>query len=121
MQAAKVMLEVLAAGGFADGGLNFDAKRRRGSFEPVDLVHAHIAGMDAFARGLLVAAAIRADGRLARFVAERYAGWDGPLGRSIERGEASLAALREHARTSPEPALASGRQEVLESLLWRFI
>jgi xylose isomerase len=121
MQAAKAMLEVLSMGGFTDGGLNFDAKRRRGSFEPIDLVHAHIAGMDAFARGLLVAAAIRADGRLARFVSERYAGWDGPLGRSIESGEASLASLRNHARASAEPVLRSGRQEVLESALWRFI
>ncbi|MEY3024949.1 MAG: xylose isomerase [Planctomycetota bacterium] len=77
--------------------------------------------MDAFARGLLVAAAIRADGRLARFVSERYAGWDGPLGRSIESGEASLASLRDHARASAEPVLRSGRQEVLESALWRFI
>jgi xylose isomerase len=52
-------------GGFTTGGLNFDAKRRRESFEPVDLFHAHIGGMDAFARGLKIAAAIRADGRLA--------------------------------------------------------
>ncbi|MBM4106070.1 MAG: xylose isomerase [Phycisphaerae bacterium] len=119
--AARVMLEVLAAGGFRDGGLNFDAKRRRGSLDPLDLVHAHVAGMDAFARGLLAAEAIRRDGRLAAFVRDRYAAWDGPLGRSIEEGATSLARLREHARASPEPTAASGRQEVLEALFWRFL
>ena len=121
MLATKVMLEVLAMGGFSDGGLNFDAKRRRGSFEPIDLVHAHVAGMDAFARGLLAAAAIRADGRFARARHERYAGWDSPLGRSIEDGTATLASLRDHARAAPEPTLTSSRQEVLESWMWRFI
>ena len=69
----KMMLEILAAGGLTTGGLNFDAKRRRESFEPVDLFHAHVAGMDAFARGLKAAAAIRADGRIGNFVKQRYA------------------------------------------------
>jgi xylose isomerase len=84
-----MMLEILAAGGFTTGGLNFDAKRRRESFEPVDLFHAHVAGMDAFARGLKAAAAIRADGRIAQFVRQRYASWDSELGRRIENGDAS--------------------------------
>jgi len=116
-----VMLEVLDAGGFRDGGLNFDAKRRRGSFEPIDLAHAHIAGMDAFARGLLVAAALRADGRLAETRRDRYAAWSTDLGRRIDAGEASLADLRDHARDAPEPRLASGGQERFESLFWRFL
>ena len=64
----QVMLTVLKMGGFTTGGLNFDAKVRRESFEPVDLFYAHIGGMDAFARGLKNAAAIRADGRLAELV-----------------------------------------------------
>jgi len=119
--AARVMLEVLDAGGFRDGGLNFDAKRRRGSFEPIDLAHAHIAGMDAFARGLLAAAALRADGRLAEMRRNRYAAWNQPLGRRIDAGEASLADLRDHARDAPEPRLASGGQERFESLFWRFL
>ena len=67
------MLVLLKYGGFATGGVNFDAKVRRESFEPVDLFHAHIGGMDAFARGLKIAAAIRADGRLDEIVKSRYA------------------------------------------------
>ena len=63
-------------GGLKTGGVNFDAKVRRESFEPIDLFHAHIGGMDAFARGLKIAAAIRKDGRLAKFVKNRYASWD---------------------------------------------
>ncbi len=66
----QVMLTVLKMGGFTTGGLNFDAKVRRESFEPIDLFYAHIGGMDAFARGLKIAAAIRADGRLAELVKE---------------------------------------------------
>ena len=61
----QVMLVILKMGGFTTGGLNFDSKVRRESFEPIDLFYAHIGGMDAFARGLKIAAAIRADGRLA--------------------------------------------------------
>ncbi len=76
----QIMLVVLGMGGFKTGGLNFDAKVRRESFEPVDLFHAHIGGMDAFARGLKIAAAIRKDGRLAEFVRKRYASWDTGIG-----------------------------------------
>ena len=72
----SIMLKVLEMGGFTTGGLNFDAKRRRESHEPEDLFHAHIGGMDAFARGLKAATAIRADGRIAEFVANRYATWN---------------------------------------------
>ena len=64
----QVMLVVLEMGGFTTGGLNFDAKRRRESHDPIDLMHAHIGGMDTFARGLKIAHAIREDGRLADFV-----------------------------------------------------
>jgi xylose isomerase len=112
-----VMLEILEMGGFTTGGLNFDAKRRRESFEPIDLFHSHILGMDAFARGLKVAAALRADGRIAEFVRERYASWDGDLGRKIEAGKSSFAELHAAAVASPAPALRSGRQEWLESIV----
>ena len=71
----QCMLSVLKFGGLAPGGVNFDAKVRRESFEPVDLFHAHIGGMDAFARGLKIAAAIRADGELANLVSQRYSSW----------------------------------------------
>ena len=67
--------------------MNFDAKVRRESFEPVDLFYAHIGGMDAFARGLKIAAAIRKDGRLAEFVKQRYASWDSGIGAKIESGK----------------------------------
>jgi xylose isomerase len=113
----RIMLKVLEMGGFTTGGLNFDAKRRRESHEPADLFHAHIGGMDAFARGLKIAAAIRADGRLAQFVAQRYASWNGELGGKIESGSTSLAELSEVALKNGEPALDSGRQEMLENIV----
>jgi xylose isomerase len=117
----EIMLVLLGAGGFTTGGLNFDAKRRRESPEPADLFLAHIGGMDAFARGLTAAAAIRADGRLARFVRERYASWDRGVGAKIERGQITLAELNDHALKIKDPALASGRQELLENIFNEFI
>ena len=84
------MLSVLKYGGFKTGGVNFDAKVRRESFEPIDLFHAHIGGMDAFARGLKIATAIRKDGRLAEFVKQRYSSWDTGIGAKIESGKASF-------------------------------
>ncbi len=115
------MLAVLGMGGFTTGGLNFDAKRRRESHEPEDLFLAHIGGMDAFARGLKAAAAIRADGRLASFVRERYASWDRGVGRKIERGQITLAELNAYALQIRDPILASGRQEMLENIFNEFI
>src|SRR6266576_841085 len=91
--ATQVMLTVLKMGGFTTGGLNFDAKVRRESFEPVDLFYAHIGGMDVFARGLKIAAAIRADGRLAEFLRQRYSSWDSGIGAKIEAGKASFKEL----------------------------
>ena len=118
----QVMLVVLGMGGFTTGGLNFDAKVRRESFEPVDLFHAHIGGMDAFARGLKIAAAIRKDGRLARFVRERYATWDKGIGRDIENGKVGFRELEAYAlRKGEAGANASGRQELLENILNEFI
>jgi xylose isomerase len=113
----QVMLAVLDMGGFTTGGLNFDAKRRRESFTPSDLVIAHLAGMDAFAAGLKVAAAIRADGRLAAFVRDRYASWNGELGRRILSGGVTLADLHRLAHEAPAPQPASGRQEMLEDIV----
>lgn len=119
--AARIMLVVLSMGGFTTGGLNFDAKRRRESFEPIDLFHAHVASMDAFARGLRIAAAIRADGGIAEFVRRRYRSWDTDLGRRVERGELSLAELERIALAQPEPTLESGGQERLMDRFWRFL
>jgi xylose isomerase len=114
----QCMLCVLAMGGFTTGGLNFDAKVRRESFEPIDLFHAHIGGMDAFARGLKIAHAIRQDGRLAAFVRERYFSWESELGREVESGKATLSDLEKYISLRGEAAAnASGRQEMLENII----
>jgi len=116
------MLTILKAGGFTTGGLNFDAHVARESFEPVDLFHAHIGGMDAFARGLKIAAAIRKDGVMAKFVKERYASWDSSIGADIEKGKVGFTELSkymlEKGEISPN---ASGRVEMLENILNEYI
>jgi xylose isomerase len=118
---AQCMLTILNIGGFTTGGTNFDAKVRRESFEPEDLFHAHIAGMDTFARGLKIAAAIRKDGRLADFVKQRYSSWDSGIGREIESGKADFKKLEAYALKNGEPEVKSGRQELLENLINEFI
>ncbi|MDX2036098.1 MAG: xylose isomerase [Isosphaeraceae bacterium] len=118
---AQCMHAILDMGGFTTGGVNFDAKVRRESFEPIDLFHAHIGGMDAFARGLEIAHAIIEDGRLAAFVKERYRSWDGDLGRKVEAGQATFADLEAHALATGEVRNSSGRQEMLENLINEFI
>lgn len=113
----EVMLVVLKMGGFTTGGLNFDAKVRRESFEPVDLFYAHIGGMDAFARGLKIAAAIRADGRLADMRKQRYSSWGSGIGASIEAGREDFNSLERHALGHPDPVQhTSGRQELFENI-----
>jgi xylose isomerase len=113
---------ILRGGGFTTGGFNFDAKLRRQSIEPDDLLHAHVGGMDTLARALLRAARLLEGGDLERFVAERYADWDGALGRAILAGERSLADLERHVlagRVDPRPR--SGRQEMLENTVNRWL
>jgi len=83
----------------------------------MDLFHAHIGGMDAFARGLKIAAKIVEDGRLPGFITNRYAGWDSDLGRSIESGDCSFADLEKLAHEKNLTAVPSGRQEMLENWL----
>jgi xylose isomerase len=118
----QIMLVVLGMGGFKTGGLNFDAKVRRESFEPVDLFHAHIGGMDAFARGLKIADAIRKDGRLAKFVEKRYASWDTGIGKQIEAGKVGFKQLEAYILPRGDAAPnTSGRQEFLENLINEFI
>ena len=112
---------VLKTGGFTTGGLNFDAKRRRESFQPIDMFHSHIAGMDAMAHGLEIAAKIQEDGGLDAFIQDRYASWDGPLGKRILDGTATLGDLRDEATRIGEPDLPSGRQEMLEGVFNRFV
>jgi xylose isomerase len=116
------MLSILKHGGLTTGGVNFDAKVRRESFEPVDLFHAHIGGMDAFARGLKIASAIRKDKRLADFTKQRYASWDAGIGAKIEKGRTSLKELEAYILQKGDAAPnSSGRQEFLENLINEFI
>lgn len=88
------MYEVLRAGGFTKGGLNFDAKVRRGSFEPVDLFYGHIAGMDAFARGLKVAYKMLQDGKFEKFIEERYQSYKTGIGKDIVEGKVGFKELK---------------------------
>ncbi len=119
---SQIMLMLLKFGGLDPGGVNFDAKLRRESFEPVDLFHAHIGGMDAFARGLKIAAAIREGAELSEFVANRYGSWDAGIGAEIESGEADMSRLESYMleKGEAEPN-QSGRQEMLENLVNRYI
>jgi xylose isomerase len=118
----QCMLTILKAGGLTTGGVNFDAKVRRESFDEMDLFYAHIGGMDAFARGLKIAAAIRKDGRLEQFVKDRYTSWDKGVGREIESGQSSFSVLEKYMLERGEPAPnSSGRQEFLENLINEFI
>ena len=119
--AVWAMTVVLAQGGLKKGGLNFDAKVRRGSFDGKDLFHAHIGGMDTFAKGLLVADRLQRDGALSQPREERYAGWKKDIGRRIMGGKTSLRALEAWANKTGEPARVSGRQELLENILNGYI
>ena len=115
---ALALYEILRAGGLTTGGFNFDAKLRRQSIDPIDLFHAHVGGMDTLARALIAAEALTLDARLARFVSERYAGWESERGRGIREGKVSLADLWLEAMDgAKEPARRSGRQERLENLV----
>ncbi|HZR80806.1 MAG TPA: xylose isomerase [Candidatus Binatia bacterium] len=119
---ALVLYRILGAGGFTTGGCNFDAKLRRQSIDPEDLLHAHVGGIDTLARALLAAERMLEDDRLAAAVRDRYAGWDGPLGRDILSGGASLAdlaALVDQRALEPRPR--SGAQERLENLVGRYM
>ena len=121
-QTARTMLVLLKHGGIGSGGVNFDAKIRRESIDIHDLYHAHIGGMDAFARGLKIAAAIRADGQLQGLVNQRYASWTSGLGAEIESGEHSLTSLEKIAlETKAFQPMESGRQELFENIVNRFI
>lgn len=115
------MLEIIAAGGIGSGGLNFDAKMRRGSHETVDLFHAHIGGMDGFARGLTIAAKIVDDGCLEEFRSERYQTWQGEEASAVLQGGCSLADCEDYVKKAGEPVLKSGRQEYLENIINSFI
>jgi xylose isomerase len=113
---------LLKAGGFTTGGMNLDAKLRRQSIEPDDLLVAHIGTIDACARALLAAERMIADGRLDAFVAERYAAWENADGKAILDGKRSLDDLAELVlRRELDPEPKSGRQEYLERLVEEYV
>ncbi len=115
------MYEILKGGGFTTGGLNFDAKLRRQSTDRTDLFHGHIGGMDTMAHALVVAAAMLEDGAIDDIRTQRYADWDGDLGRRIMEGPETLATLHERGTGVGEPARHSGGQEALENIVARYI
>ena len=111
------MMIVLKQGGLGSGGFNFDAKVRRESTDLEDLFLAHIGGMDAYARALLIAERINSEGKIETFKNQRYRSFNEGAGQQFEAGELSLSDLRDIAASNPEPALESGKQEWVESVL----
>jgi xylose isomerase len=117
----EAMLVILEANGFAGGGINFDAKTRRNSTDPDDIFHAHIGGMDAFARAALIAEEILTQSPYSIFRKERYASFDTGKGRDFEVGKLTLEELRAYALANGEPVQRSGRQEWLENIINQYI
>jgi len=117
----EAMLIIVEAGGFAGGGINFDAKRRRNSTDSADLFHAHIGGIDTFARALVVADNILQKSEYKKLRADRYASYNDGNGKAFEEGKLSLEDLRNLAVACGEPAVVSGKQEYLENLINRYI
>ena len=113
----QAMIQIIRNGGFKDGGTNFDAKLRRSSTDPEDIFIAHISAMDAMAHALLNAAAVIEESPLCKMVKERYASFDSGLGKQFEEGKATLEDLYEYAKKNGEPVVASGKQELYETLL----
>ena len=117
----EAMLIILEGGGFQGGGINFDAKRRRNSTDPEDLFHAHIGGVDTFARALVIADAVLRESDYLKVRAQRYASFDSGEGAAFEKGQLSLEDLRNYAVAKGEPKTVSGRQEYLENVINRYI
>lgn len=116
----EAMLVILEGGGLQGGGVNFDAKTRRNSTDLIDIFHAHIGGMDAFARALFAADKILTSSQYKPLREERYASFDAGKGKAYEAGEMTLEQLAELGRKQGEPAQTSGRQELFENILTQF-
>ncbi|MBC7958431.1 MAG: xylose isomerase, partial [Vallitaleaceae bacterium] len=119
--ATLCMYEILKNGGISPGGLNFDSKVRRGSFENSDVFIAYIVGMDTFAKGLLVANELLKDGVLENFVADRYSSYTKGIGKSIVEGTTDFEELAAYALKNDKIVNKSGRQELLEDIVNRYI
>jgi len=111
------MIVILNQNGLGKGGLNFDAKVRRSSNDPYDLFHAHIGGMDAFAKGLLVAHEIIKDKAFSKFIEERYSSFDAGIGAKIMKRKVGFRDLERWIIKEGKPETKSGRQEMLENVL----
>ncbi len=121
-EVALAYYHILRSGGFTNGGTNFDAKLRRQSIDPVDLLHGHIGGMDTCARGLKAAAALIEEGSYDKFVDTRYSDWQGKEAQAMLKGERSLEDIAQRVlleNIDPQPR--SGAQEYLENLINRFV
>lgn len=117
----EAMLIIVEAGGFNGGGINFDAKIRRNSTDTEDLFHAHIGGIDSFARALVIADKVLQQSDYKKARRQRYASFDSGDGAAFEKGQLGLADLRRIAETNGEPATISGKQEWFENLINRYI
>jgi xylose isomerase len=117
----ECMLVLLQAGGFKGGGINFDAKIRRNSTDAADLFHAHIGGIDVFARALITADAVLQKSEFKKMRTARYASFDSGKGKDFEEGKLSLEDLRAYAIEKGEPAVTSGKQEYMENIINRYI
>jgi xylose isomerase len=115
------MMVVLKQGGIGKGGLNFDAKPKRGSIDNENLFYAHIGGMDTFARGLLIARKIIQDGIIEKFIAQRYQSWSQALGQKVLSGKSDFFEMEAYVQQHGEPVLRSGRQEYLENIINDYI
>jgi xylose isomerase len=120
-EVTEIMMIILEAGGFAGGGINFDAKIRRNSTDPADLFYAHVGGMDIFARALITADNILQKSEYLKLRKDRYASFDTGNGKAFEEGKLTLEDLRAYAVESGEPATISGKQEYIENLINRYI
>jgi xylose isomerase len=120
-EVTETMLIVLEANGFKGGGINFDAKIRRNSTDPADLFHAHVGGMDTFARALITADNILQKSDYLKIRKDRYASYDSGAGKDFEEGKLNLEALRQYAIEHGEPETISGKQEYLENMVNRYI
>lgn len=120
-EVTEALLVVLRYGGLREGGINFDARIRRNSIDQEDLFISHISGMDTFARALIIAEKILADGTIERYLRERYSSFDSGRGLDFEQGRMTLDDLYKHAADAGDIVPVSGRQERLEQLINMFI
>ncbi|MEL6943637.1 MAG: xylose isomerase, partial [Bacteroidota bacterium] len=121
LELTEAMLVFLKSGGLQGGGVNFDAKTRRNSTDLEDIFYAHIGGMDTFARALLAANDILNDSSLPKLLEERYSSFDSGDGKAFEEGKISLKELATFARKNGEPKQLSGKQELFENIVNRYV